>query len=90
MKQKNIREKGKLKFSRYFQELNEGDRVSIVRELSLKANFPGRFQGRTGVVEKKRGRAYIVIVKDNDKEKRFIIEPIHLKKIENIKENDKK
>jgi ribosomal protein L21E len=38
-------------------------------------------RGRTGVVEKKRGRAYMVKLKDQNKEKRFLIEPIHLKKI---------
>jgi len=80
-KGKKIRTKGKIKLSEYFKELSQGDKVTVVRELSIPANFPKRFQGRTGVVEGKRGKAYIVKIKDQNKEKKFIIEPIHLKKI---------
>ena len=81
MKRKSPREKGELKFSRIFQELKEGERVAVVRELSLKANFPARIQGRTGVVVGKRGKAYIVKIKDYNKEKTYIISPAHLKKL---------
>lgn len=83
MKKKSVRTKGKIRFSRYFQKLREGDRVSVIRELSIPVNFPERLQGRTGEVEGRRGMAYIIKVKDKDKEKKFIIEPIHLKKIIN-------
>jgi len=81
MKRKSIREKGKLKFSRIFQELKEGDKVAIVREPSLKRNFPERMEGKTGVIEGKRGKAYIVKLRDYNEEKKFIIKPIHLKKL---------
>ena len=81
LKRKKTREKGKLKFSRSFQQLKQGDKVAIVRELSLKANFPKRIQGRTGVIEGKKGKAYIIKLMDYNEEKRFIIEPIHLKKV---------
>jgi ribosomal protein L21E len=82
VKSKKVRTKGKLQLSRYFQNLSEGDRVSVVRELSVRANFPERLQGRTGTIEGKRGNSYVIKIKDSDKEKKFIIEPIHLKKIE--------
>jgi large subunit ribosomal protein L21e len=88
-KKKALRSKGKLQLSRYFQELNEGDLVSVIREKSVATNLPDRYQGRTGVVESKRGKAYIIKMKDQNKEKTFIIEPIHLKKIKALKENDK-
>ena len=78
---KKIRTRGKIQLSRYFQNLKEGDNVSIVRDLSVEFNFPERLQGRTGIVAEKRGRAYVVKIMDHDKEKKFIIEPIHLKKI---------
>ena len=81
MKKKTIRTRGKIRFSRYFQELKEGDKVSIVKEISMPSNFPDRFQGRTGTINGRRGRSYVVLVKDNDKEKKFIIQPIHLIKI---------
>ena len=78
---KKIRTRGKLRLSRYFQELKIGDPVAIVREPAVQSKFPVRLQGRTGVIENKRGKSYIIKIKDHTKEKRFIIEPIHLKKI---------
>lgn len=82
-KRKKIRTRGKLQLSKYFQELEEGDSVAIVKEASISSNFPLRMQGRTGKVEGKRGRAYMVKISDQNKEKRFLIEPIHLKKVGN-------
>ncbi len=80
-KRKNIRERGKISFSRAFQELNKGDSVAIVKEQSVKSSFPKRMQGRTGKIEEKRGKSFIINVKDLKKEKKFIINPVHLKKI---------
>jgi len=81
IKRKKVRTRGKLSLSRYFQEFKEGDRVGIVREHSQNPKFPARIQGITGVVEGKRGRAYIIKIKEGNKEKIHIIKPIHLKKI---------
>ncbi len=89
VRRKPVRTRGKLKLSRYFQELEKGDRVAIVREASVEANFPKRFQGRTGVVEEKRGNSYIIRIKDMEKEKKLIIQPIHLRKIKTIKSKEK-
>ena len=85
VKRKSVRTRGKLQLSRYFQEFKAGDSVSVTREKSVEANFPARLQGRTGIVEGKIGRAYLIKIKELNKEKRFIIEPIHLKKIKQIK-----
>jgi large subunit ribosomal protein L21e len=85
-KRKSVRTRGKVSLSKYFQELKQGDYVAVVRELAMKSNFPKRLQGRTGVVESKRGKAYIIKIKDQNKEKKFLIEPIHLKKIKHLKE----
>jgi len=84
-KRKPIRTRGKIPLSKYFQELKKGDFVAVVEELAMKSNFPKRLQGRTGVVESKRGKAYMIRIKDQNKEKRFLIEPIHLKKIKHPK-----
>lgn len=81
VRRKKIRTRGKLQLSRYFQEFEKGDSVAVVRERSVNFNFPERIQGRTGSVEGKRGRVYMVKIKDQNKEKRFLIEPIHLKKV---------
>ena len=78
---KSIRTKGKLKLSRYFQEFKEGETVAVDKERSIEARFPGRLQGRTGVIDSKRGRTYIVKMIEGSKEKKFLINPIHLKKI---------
>jgi len=85
-KRKSVRTRGKLQLSRYFQEFKEGDAVAVIKEKSIKSSFPLRLQGRTGVIEKKRGKAYIIKIKDQNKGKKFIIEPIHLKKIKQTKE----
>jgi ribosomal protein L21E len=85
VRKKKIREKGKLQLSKYFQELNNGDFVAIVKEPSVQAKFPERIQGKTGIVEGKRGMSYIIKIKDQEKEKKFLIAPIHLKKIKTQK-----
>lgn len=81
MNRKKVRTRGKFPFSKYFQEFQKGESVAVVGEVSIRQTFPGRLQGRTGVVEGKRGKSYIVNIKDQNKEKQFLIEPIHLKKI---------
>jgi len=82
---KPIRTRGKLQLSRYFQILKPGDFVAISRERTIASVFPKRVQGITGEIESKRGRSYMVKIKDGNKEKRLLIEPIHLKKIKQIK-----
>jgi large subunit ribosomal protein L21e len=81
VKTKNARNRGKISLSTYFQNLKAGDPVAVIKDVSIASSFPLRLQGRTGNIIEKRGRAYIVKIKDQNKEKRFIIEPIHLKKI---------
>ena len=78
---KPVRTRGKLQLSRYFQKFEKGDNVAVVKEVAMQPRFPARLQGRTGVVSGMRGKAYIVKIKDQTKEKIFLIEPIHLKKI---------
>ena len=83
-KRKSVRTRGKLQLSKYFQELAPGETVAVVREPAVQSAFPERLQGRTGFVETKRGKSYIVKIKDQKKEKSFIIDSIHLKKIKKI------
>ncbi len=67
--------------SELFKELKEGDKVAITINKSFPNNIPKRIHGRTGVIKGKRGKAYIVNLKENNKEKTFIIKPEHLKKL---------
>lgn len=78
---KPVRTRGKLSLGKYFQTFDNGDSVAVIREASIPVNFPRRLQGRTGKISGKRGKAYIVSIKDQTKEKSFLIEPVHLKKI---------
>jgi large subunit ribosomal protein L21e len=80
-KSKSIREKGKIPLSRIFTKFNEGDKVSLVHNLSFPRPFHERMQGRTGVIKGKRGEAYIIEIQDGKRKKTFMINQIHLKKI---------
>jgi large subunit ribosomal protein L21e len=81
IKRKNIRNHGKIKLSEYFQGFNEKDRVTVVRELALMPKFPKRLQGRSGIVDGKRGKSYLVKIKDLNKEKSYLIHPVHLRRL---------
>tara|TARA_Y100000034_G_C6530019_1_gene228342 strand:- start:204 stop:482 length:279 start_codon:yes stop_codon:yes gene_type:complete len=89
VRRKKLRTRGKLKLSEYFKKLGVGDRVALVEERSVGATFPARMTGRTGTVQGMRGKEYIVEARDQKKKKTFIVHPIHLKKIKEIKSNDK-
>ncbi len=80
---KRMRERGKLPFTRYFQVFKEGDTVAVFQELALPFGYPKKIQGRTGKVLAKRGAAYYVEIKDLNKPKRYLIHPVHLKRIKN-------
>jgi len=78
---KPIRTRGKISLSRYFQKFENGERVAVIREKAIQSSFPKVLQGRTGIIEEKRGKAYLVKIKDKNQEKKYLIEAIHLKKI---------
>ncbi|MAG38042.1 50S ribosomal protein L21e [Candidatus Pacearchaeota archaeon] len=81
LKHKRQRDKGKFSFTRFFQKFSPGDKVAVVRELSQTFGYSKRLQGRTGVVLEKRGAAYHIEIADLGKKKKYLIRPIHLKKI---------
>ena len=86
-KKKPLRTKGKLPFSRAFQEFKKGDFVAVDVERSVVFNFPEKLQGRTGFVDGKTGRDYRVKINDCTMQKEYIINPIHLKKINSVVKN---
>ena len=81
IKRKRQREHGKIKLSKYFQDFKKGDKVAVVRELSVQPKFPKQLQGRSGVIDGKRGNYYIVKIKELNKQKTYIIHPVHLRKL---------
>lgn len=78
---KHIRQKGKFSFMKFFQKFQEGDHVAVVMELSVPFSYPKRLQGKTGKIIEKRGSAYYVEIKDIKKPKKYLIHPIHLRRI---------
>ncbi len=81
---KSIRSRGKVSLTKYFQKFKEGDKVAIVKDLTVQSpGFPDRIQGRTGVVLSSQGSSYVVAIKDYSREKIYIVKPIHLRKIKN-------
>ncbi len=67
---------------KYFQKFSEGDNVAIVKDLTVqRPGFPGRIQGRTGLVVGKQGNSYVVAINDFARRKIYIVKPVHLKKI---------
>lgn len=81
IKRKRLKTRGKIKFSEYFKELKDGEKVSVIRELSVQPKFPKQIQGRSGIITGKRGNSYLVKINDFNKEKLYIIHPIHLRRL---------
>lgn len=81
--QKHYKQKGKISISRFFQEFNEGENVVLKAEPAYhKGMYYPRYHGKVGVILRKRGDCYEVLIKDSNKEKMMIVHPVHLKKVE--------
>ena len=79
---KKPRERGMPGISRFLQEFKVGEKVYIDVEPSIRRAMPHRrYQGKTGVVVGRRGRAYLVDVKVGSKIKHLIVHPVHLKPV---------
>jgi ribosomal protein L21E len=79
---KRIRTKGKFSLARYFQQYKPGESVAVVVDLTFPFFFKKTMQGRTGKVISRRGSSYEVEIKDMNKPKRYVLHPIHLRRIE--------
>ena len=56
-----------------------GDKVAVILEPSVQRGRPHRrFHGKTGTIMGKRGRSYLVSLKDMGREKLIIVRPEHL------------
>ena len=81
LNRERIREKGTIGLSKIFRAYKPGDNIVLMHNLSFPRAFHQRLQGKTGIIKGKRGRAYIVELKDIRKTKTYIINQVHLKKI---------
>jgi ribosomal protein L21E len=78
IKGKKQRAKGKIKLSSYFKKFDE----AIVKEHAVRAAFPRRIVGKSGKVIGKRGTHVVVEIKEGKQVKKYIVHPVHLKKLE--------
>jgi large subunit ribosomal protein L21e len=78
---KEVRRRGKISMSAYFQSFNIGDKVHLVAEPSIqKGMYFVRFMGRVGEITGKSGKCYKIKITDGGKEKTLISHPVHLKR----------
>lgn len=79
---KEVRRRGKISITRYFQRFNAGDKVYLHVEPAVqKGMYNPRFMGKGGIVKGKRGRCYTVTINDMGKQKTLIVHPVHLKRV---------
>lgn len=79
---KEIRQRGKIGLSKYFQSFAMGEKVYLVAEPAVQKGFyHPRFFGKSGVVTGKRGACYHIQISDFGKQKMLIVHPVHLKKV---------
>ncbi|MBN1324323.1 MAG: 50S ribosomal protein L21e [Methanotrichaceae archaeon] len=76
---KSVRARGISPVVRAIQEFEEGDAVHIKIDPSRHCGMPNpKFHGKTGKVVGKRGRAFVLTVRDGDAHKMVIAFPEHL------------
>ena len=78
--------KEKFKPTDYLKDFKENDKIYIYINSSSQSGMPHRrYQGLTGKVTGKRGRAYLVNVFLGNREKTLIVSPEHIKAIDGAK-----
>jgi len=76
---KKPRERGMQPLGRLMHVYKLGDKTVLKIDPSVHKGMPhGRYQGKVGTIQEKRGSAYIVQIKDNQKNRSLIVRPEHL------------
>ena len=76
---KSVREKGLPNVSKLLQPYNTGDSVAIKIDPSIHRGMPHpKFHGKIGKIAEKRGSAYVIQIKEGNKEKELIARPEHI------------
>ena len=80
---KRPRERGIPPASRVVQEFGQGDKVMIFIDASVVKGQPHpRYHGRVGTVVERRGKAYVIEIRDGGKTKKIISRPEHLRVVQ--------
>jgi large subunit ribosomal protein L21e len=81
--QKDLRNRGKISLTKYFQDFKTGDRVMLDAEPAVQTGmYHPRFHSKMGVIVSKAGKCYNVAIKDGDKGKTLIVHPVHLRRMQ--------
>lgn len=79
---KKLKKSRRMTVNQFLKKFKEGDKVTIkIESRSMKSMPSRRFHGLTGSIVGKRGRSYIIEIKDGKKMKKIIAPPEHLKAI---------
>lgn len=72
--------RAKFTVEKLIKEFKPNDKVILKVDPTSRSGFPPpRYLGFNGIVKSKRGKAYVVVVKFEKKEKIIIVRPEHLK-----------
>lgn len=83
---KDVRMRGKISVSRYFKKYNDGEQVLLKAEPAVQSGmYPTKYHGKVGRICGKKGECYEVKIYDFKKAKTFIIHPIHLRAVKEVK-----
>ncbi|MBT4058741.1 MAG: 50S ribosomal protein L21e [Euryarchaeota archaeon] len=76
-------DRGRLFIRRVMYPYEDGEKVAIVIDGGQQKGMPHRrFQGKTGTITGKQGRAYVIAVKDGNMAKTVVALPEHLRPLE--------
>lgn len=76
---KHPRERGKIGLSRILRAYQIGDKVTILLDASVHKGMPHRrYHGRSGTIQEKRGKSYVVNVEMGKQTKQIIARPEHI------------
>lgn len=79
---KRPRDRGLPPVTHYFTTFQEGERAAVVIDPSVHKGQPNkRFHGLTGTVLEKRGRSYVLAIRQGSLIKKVIAAPEHLRRI---------
>ena len=73
------RERGKSGLSKILYDYKKGDKVVIKTDPSVHKGMPHRrYHGKIGVIADKRGKSYVINVRQGDALKELIVRPEHI------------
>lgn len=79
---KSPRQTGKISIRNSLQSFTSGDLVTLSAEPAVQHGmYHPRFHGKSGHVVGTQGRCFIVAVRDGEKMKNLVINPVHLRRM---------